>query len=98
MFDTGLVRDYSLTAMMWLTARNIVSFLPQILAFRNSKKMGAVLAALAIDGSHDGITSAYFDGAKRIASSAMSNDETLALELWEASRKLTGLTMEESSL
>ena len=91
MLGTGLVRDYSKGEMMSLSLRSLRYLLPQILRFRSARNMGPALARLVIDPALADISGAYFDGYERKASSATSNDTTLAAELWDASCRLTAV-------
>ena len=88
MLDTALVRDYSYTQLLKMTARNLRYFLPQMLRNNSSKKMGRALARFALHTEYAGMTASYFDRIKIAPSSAESRDPKLAAALWQHSSAL----------
>jgi hypothetical protein len=65
----------------------VLRVLPNVNSARGS---GRRLAALAVDPSFEGVTGAYFEGAKAIRSSEDSYDAAKALDLWTTSEQLVG--------
>lgn len=91
-FDPGmmpgsrLARDYPpAQRLAWRFVLPVLRVLPGI---RSTRRSGADLAALVADPRYDGVTGAYFDGARRIRSSRDSYDESLAADLWRVSDQL----------
>ncbi|MCV7431198.1 SDR family NAD(P)-dependent oxidoreductase [Mycolicibacterium bacteremicum] len=84
--SSGLSRDYTpAQKMVWRIVSPLLRVLPNVNSLATS---GARLAALAIDPRYDGVTGAYFEGARAIRSSAESYDTTKALDLWDTSMRL----------
>lgn len=83
---SGLARDYSpIGRWAWRYLFPALRVLPNVNSTRAS---GRRLAALAGDPQFDGVTGAYFEGARQIRSSADSYDPDKALDLWETSERL----------
>lgn len=83
---SGLARDYSpIGRWAWRYLFPALRVLPNVNSIRSS---GRRLAALVGDASYDGITGAYFEGARQIRSSVDSYDREKALDLWETSERL----------
>ena len=83
---SGLARDYSpLQKFAWRYVFPVLRVLPNVNSTRTS---GRRLAALAGDPAFDGVTGAYFEGAKAIRSSPDSYDLAKARDLWETSEQL----------
>ncbi|MBX7224313.1 MAG: SDR family NAD(P)-dependent oxidoreductase [Blastocatellia bacterium] len=92
---TNLARDYGpVQQFAW-------NYLLPVLALvlpnaRTVTASGKALAGLACASEFEAVTGKYFDGRKETASSAESYDRNKALELWEASCRLTRLTPAET--
>jgi len=83
---SGLARDYSpIGRWAWRYLFPALRVLPNVNSTRSS---GRRLAALVGDAGYDGITGAYFEGARQIRSSVDSYDRDKALDLWETSERL----------
>jgi hypothetical protein len=83
---SGLARQYSpLQKFAWHYVFPVLRVLPNVNSTRTS---GRRLAALVADPALDGVTGAYFEGAKQIRSSSDSYDTTKALDLWDTSERL----------
>lgn len=84
---SGLARDYSpIGKLVWKYVMPVLRVLPNVNSARAS---GRRLARLVHDPALDGVTGAYFEGAKPIRSSVASYDRALAHDLWGASERLT---------
>lgn len=92
MLDTQLARDYDQKETLKFLIDSFPNLLGHIFRFRNSKKMGKALASLILNSDLDGVSGKYFDGFEQVESSAESHDIHKALELWEESKILVGLT------
>jgi NAD(P)-dependent dehydrogenase (short-subunit alcohol dehydrogenase family) len=94
MLDTQLGRGYSTKQKLVLLVNNFLPFLRQVLKFHNSQNMGKALALIILNPDLDGVTGKYFDGFHQANSSPESHDERKAMELWNESKVLVGLTGE----
>ena len=92
MLDTRLARGYSTKQKLALLLNNFLPLLRQVLKFHNSHNMGQALALVILNPDLDGVTGKYFDGLDRGNSSLESHDERKAVELWDESKVLVGLT------
>ena len=83
---SGLAREYGpLQKFAWDYLFPALRVLPNVNSTRAS---GRRLAALAVDPTFDGVTGAYFEGAKAIRSSEDSSDAAKASDLWTTSERL----------
>lgn len=83
---SGLSRDYTpAQKVVWSVVSPVLRLLPNVNSVATS---GRNLAALAVDPAFDGVTGEYFEGTKRIRSSADSYDAAKALDLWDTSAQL----------
>ncbi|MUL85426.1 MULTISPECIES: SDR family NAD(P)-dependent oxidoreductase [unclassified Mycolicibacterium] len=86
---SGLARDYSRgQRLAWRLLMPALRILPNV---NSPRRSGANLAALVVDPALDGVTGAYFEGARRIRSSRDSYDAALAADLWRVSERLVAL-------
>ncbi|MBU8818576.1 SDR family NAD(P)-dependent oxidoreductase [Mycolicibacterium goodii] len=85
--ESGLSRGYSRAQrVVWRLITPALRMLPGV---NTTRRSGRHLAALVADPALDGVTAAYFAGARRIASSRDSYDEAKALDLWQVSERVT---------
>lgn len=83
---SGLARDYSRgQRLAWRLLMPALRVLPGV---NSTQRSGTHLAALVADPALDGVTGAYFAGARRIPSSKDSYDEDKAADLWRVSERL----------
>lgn len=83
---SGLARNYSpAQRLAWRLLMPALRVLPGVNSMRRS---GADLARLVADPTLDGVTGAYFTGARRTRSSKDSYDEGKAADLWQVSDRL----------
>ena len=86
---SGLARDYGALARFAWNA-----ILPALRPFskqvNGTRTSARALARLVTDPSLAEVTGAYFEGMRRVNSSKLSYDETLARDLWNTSLELTG--------
>jgi NAD(P)-dependent dehydrogenase (short-subunit alcohol dehydrogenase family) len=83
---SGLAREYApLQKFAWRYLLPVLRVLPNV---NSARRSGRRLAALAVDPSFEGVTGAYFEGAKAIRSSEDSYDAAKALDLWTTSEQL----------
>lgn len=88
---SGLARDYStIGRLFWRYVFPVLRVLPNV---NSTQSSGRRLAALAVDPAFDGITGAYYEGAKQIDSSKDSYDPAKALDLWDTSERLIQRTV-----
>jgi light-dependent protochlorophyllide reductase len=84
---SGLARDYPpLQRWAWRYLLPALRVLPNVNSTRVS---GRNLAALTGDARYGGITGVYFEGVRPVLSSVDSYDRDKALDLWDASERLT---------
>ncbi|OBF63519.1 alanine-phosphoribitol ligase [Mycobacterium sp. 852002-51971_SCH5477799-a] len=95
-FDPGmmpgsdLARDYPpLQQFAWRFLLPALRILPGV---RSTRTSGKALAALVADSRFDEVSGRYFDGAKAAQSSRDSYDRAKALDLWQTSERLAGIT------
>jgi NAD(P)-dependent dehydrogenase (short-subunit alcohol dehydrogenase family) len=84
---TGLARDYGrIQRAAWTTVMPRLA--PILPGLHTPARSGAALARLAVDPELEGVTGAYFEGARAAASSTDSYDGRKARDLWETSERL----------
>ena len=94
---SGLASDYTATAkFVWNNILPILcKFVPNV---NTMSAAGKALARLVTDPELENVTGKYFSGLKMMKSSAESDDEEKAEQLWSSSLKLTRLQRGETSL
>ena len=92
---SGLAQDYTPTAkFVWNNILPVFSkFIPNVNTMQQS---GNALARLVEDPELNNVTGKYFSGFEAIDSSTESYDTEKAIQLWDASIKLTQLQPEET--
>jgi hypothetical protein len=77
-----------------MTSRWFVNFMGSHLS--TEEEAARALGGLLIDTKYSGVTGKYFDGFQEVPSSVESRDERKAMEVWEQSVKLAGLSREDT--
>ena len=92
---TGLAREYpQVLASAFMGVVSLIQ--PFVGGIRTPEQSGRDLARLATDPALASKSGQYFDGDKPVRSSKDSYDRAKALDLWETSIELTGLTKGET--
>ncbi len=96
---TGLARERELPAALVAILVPILRFASRwVDGIRDVEESGTHLARLVTDRALDGKTALYFDGLHEEPSSEDSHDRAKAIDLWNTSSQLCGLSAAESML
>lgn len=94
---TGLSREFP-HLLRFIMAAVFTALRPIVDGIRTPEQSAQDIARLVADSRLKGITGTYYDGHKEAAASPVAYELDKALDLWDTSVELVGLTKEESPI